>query len=136
MRPPKASSRISVGDVVFGPSTDYRDVRKAAYQEYVVTSDYNVARIAPDTTVKGGAALGVAFVAATIALGVSFGLDPGYLKNTPAGPDLYNLVRQQEQHIPQDVRNECVANISPHERAGRGDWLAIWGGELKLESLC
>ena len=35
---PRKDSRIKQGDVVFGPSTDYRDVRKAAYQEYVVTT--------------------------------------------------------------------------------------------------
>ena len=119
-----------MGDVVLGPSTDYRDVRKAAYQEYVVTTDYNVARVAPDTKVKGGAAIGVAFVAATISLGVSFGLDLGYLQNTPAGPDLYNLVREHEQEVPKDVRDECVANISPHDRPQQDEWLAIWGGML------
>ena len=129
VRPPKAKSRIRIGDVVFGPSTDYRDVRKAAYQEYAVNTDYNVARLAPGTTVKGGAALGVAFVAASISLGVSFGLDLGYLKNTPAGPDLYELVRQHEQRLARDVRDECVANLPVSERATRGDWLAIWGGE-------
>lgn len=119
-----------MGDVVFGPSTDYRDPRKAAYQEYAVTTDYNVARLAPATKVKGGAAIGVAFVAAAISLGVSFGLDLGQLKDTPPGPDFYNIVRNNEQQLPKDVRDECVANIRPNERPDRGDWLAIWGGKI------
>lgn len=128
VRGSKSASRINVGDVVFGPSTDYRDVRKAAYQEYVVTTDYNVARVTPEAGVKGGAAVGVAFAAASIALGVSFGLDFGFLKNTPSGPDLYSLVRDYQHEIPVDVRDECTANIASNDRAQRGDWLAIWGG--------
>ena len=130
MRPPKISSRIKVGDIVFGPSTDYRDVRKAAYQEYVVTTDYNVARLAPETTVKGGAAIGVSYVAAAIALSVSFGVDLKNLKDAPRGPDLYRLVRDYEYQIPEDVRNECVSNVTSHERPEPGEWLAIWGGKI------
>ncbi len=129
VRAPRSSSRIQIGDVVCGPSTDYRDVRKAAYQEYVVTTDYNVARIPAETTVKVGAAIGVAFVAATIALGVSFGLDLGHLKNAPAGPDLFDLVRRIDRRdIPDDVRGECFDSIPNAERPRPGDWLAIWGG--------
>lgn len=130
VREPRAPSRIKLGDVVCGPSTDYRDVRKAAYQEYVVTTDFNVARLTAGTTVKAGAAIGVAFVAASITLGASFGLNLGYLKNTPSGPDLLQLVRSvNHTSIPQDVREECFSSIREDERARPGDWLAIWGGE-------
>ena len=52
VRAPRTGSRVQQGDVVFGPSTDYRDVRKAAYQEYVVTTDYNVTRIPQGVSVK------------------------------------------------------------------------------------
>lgn len=136
VRESRKPSRIKTGDVVFGPSTDYRDVRKAAYQEYVVTTDCNVARVTPETTVKGGAALGVAFVAASVALGISFGLDFGYLKNTPSGPDLYEFVRQYQRQIPEDVKNECLSNLEPEERLSRGEWLAIWGGKSEPVSGC
>lgn len=129
MRAPRSSSRIQVGDVVCGPSTDYRDVRKAAYQEYLVTSDFNVARIPAATTVKNGAAIGVAFVAAVIALGVSLGLDLSRLKDAPGGPDLYDLVRRiNRRDVPEDVRAEVYDGIPESERLRPGDWLTIWGG--------
>ncbi|KAL9044844.1 MAG: hypothetical protein Q9214_002046, partial [Letrouitia sp. 1 TL-2023] len=57
----RSISRVKTGDVVFGPSTDYRDVRKAAYQEYLITTDFNVARLPTNLSVNTGAALGVAF---------------------------------------------------------------------------
>lgn len=132
-------SRIQQGDVVFGPSTDYRDVRKAAYQEYVVTTDYNVARIPSSVNVKEGAALGVAFVAAAVSLGVSFGLDFSALRSAPSGPDCLSLVRQLDpRDVPDDVRDECFGGIASSERPQGGDWLAIWGansttGQIALQ---
>ena len=110
-------------------NADYRDIRKAAYQEYVVTTDYNVARIPSDVSVKTGAALGVAFVSAALALGISLGVDFSRLKNAPRGQDLYELIRAvEERDIPKDVRAECLSNLSRAERPKAGDWLAIWGG--------
>ena len=70
------------------PSTDYRDVRKAAYQEYLVTTEFNVARLPTTLSANVGAALGVAFVSAILSLGVSLGLDFTKDKDAPAGPDL------------------------------------------------
>jgi hypothetical protein len=64
----RKDSRIKQGDIVFGPSTDYRDVRKAAYQEYIVTTHSNVARIPQGVQVKEGAALGVSASAWTCQL--------------------------------------------------------------------
>ena len=87
MRASRNSSRIAIGDIVFGASTDYRDVRKAAYQEYVVTTDYNVTRIPKGVQVKEAAALGVAYVAAVAALGISFGVDFSRIRNGPSGID-------------------------------------------------
>ncbi|GJN75780.1 hypothetical protein PLICBS_009886, partial [Purpureocillium lilacinum] len=40
-----AGSSVSVGDRVIAISTDYRDYRKSAYQNYVVALDYNVVRV-------------------------------------------------------------------------------------------
>lgn len=139
VRAPRDSSRIQRGDVVFGPSTDYRDVRKAAYQEYVVTTDYNVTRIPQGVSVKEGAALGVAYVAAITALGVSFGLDLSKLRTAPRGPDLLNLTRQLDpRNVPEDIRDEVYSGIPSSERPQPGEWLAIWGansmtGQIALQ---
>ncbi|GME41635.1 Alcohol dehydrogenase superfamily zinc-containing [Neofusicoccum parvum] len=130
VRAPRKPSRIQSGDVVFGPSTDYRDIRKAAYQEYVVTTDYNVARIPKGVSVKTGAAIGVAFVAAVIGLGTSLGVDFSSLaREAPLGPDLYQLVRSVDRsHFPDDVREEVFESIPYDERPTRGEWIVIWGG--------
>ena len=139
VRAPRKPSRIQQGDVVFGPSTDYRDVRKAAYQEYVVTTDFNVARIPNGTSVKQGAALGVAFVAAAISLGISFGVDFSNLRTAPSGPNFLPSVRGLDpRDVPEDVRDEIFGGISYSERPQPGEWLAIWGansttGQLALQ---
>ncbi|KAK4627982.1 FMNH(2)-dependent dimethylsulfone monooxygenase [Fulvia fulva] len=139
VRAPRDSSRVKQGDVVFGPSTDYRDVRKAAYQEYVVTTDYNVTRVPAGVTVKEGAALGVAYVAAVTALGISFGVDFTSLQSVPAGPDLLRLTRTLERSkVPQDIHNEIFNGIPVSERPIPGEWLAIWGansmtGQISLQ---
>ena len=128
VKAPRKPSRIQQGDVVFGASTDYRDVRKAAYQEYVVTTDYNVVRIPQGVDVKQGAALGVAFVAATIALGISFGLDFSRLREAPAGPDFLDLVRRLDpRDVPEDIRDEIFGGIPKSDRPQPGEWVAIWG---------
>lgn len=128
VRAPRNDSRIKQGDVVFGPSTDYRDVRKAAYQEYVVTTDYNVSRIPQGVDVKEGAALGVAWVAAVVSLGISFGLDFSSLRGAPQGPDLVQLVRSLDpREVPGDIRDEIFSGIPQSERPQPGEWIAIWG---------
>ena len=139
VKPPRKPSRVQQGDVVFGPSTDYRDVRKAAYQEYVVTTAYNVARIPQNVSVKEGAALGVAFVAAAISLGVSFGVDFTSLRYAPNGPDFLRLVRSLDpRDVPEDIRDEVFGGINHSERPQLGEWVAIWGansttGQLALQ---
>ena len=116
---------------VLGPSTDYRDLRKAAYQEYLVTTDFNVARLPAELSVNTGAAIGVAFVSALLALGVSLGLNYASISGASKGPDLFSLLRKLDQDkIPEDVREECLDGIRPEERPHEGDWLAIWGGKI------
>ena len=132
VRPPreKYSSRIKQGDIVFGPSTDYRDVRKAAYQEYLVTTDYNVARVPQNVKVTDGAAIGVAFVAAAIGLGISFGADFTKLEEAPLPVDILRLVRSlNADEVSKDIHNELFHGISESERPRPGEWIAIWGGE-------
>ncbi|PYH49364.1 zinc-binding alcohol dehydrogenase family protein [Aspergillus saccharolyticus JOP 1030-1] len=122
-----ANSRIRVGDRVLVPSTDYRDIRKAAFQQYAVATHFNAARIPAATGLHVSASLGVAFVAATLALGVSLGLDYTTIAACP-GPNLVEVVQKvPPTEIPADVREECFAAVPEHERLRKGDWLVIWG---------
>lgn len=133
VKAPRQNSRIKQGDVVFGPSTDYRDVRKAAYQEYIVTTESNVARIPQGVQVKEGAALGVAFVAAAISLGVSFGID---FKGSSTAPDFLQIGRGLNPlHVPSDIRAEVFGSISESERPKPGDWIAVWGASTTTGQL-
>lgn len=111
-------------------STDYRDLRKAAYQEFVVSFDYNVVRLPPALSYEEGSTLGVAFVAASLALGICMGVDFSDVTN---GPDLLKLVKAADpDSIPEDVRAETLRGIPEHERAKPGDWIAIWGGKCEV----
>ena len=74
-------------------STDYRDLRKAAYQEYCVASSFNAIRIPKDISPKSASGLGVAFVAASLALGVCMGVSFADIED---GPNLLDLVRNLE----------------------------------------
>ncbi|KAJ5993996.1 Polyketide synthase enoylreductase [Penicillium sp. IBT 35674x] len=124
---PNESSRLRVGDIVLVPSTDYRDIRKAAFQEYAIATDFNAARIPSSTSIHASASLGVAFVAAVLALGVSFGLDFSRLTKSP-GPNLVNVINQLNKNdIPADIQDEVFATHDESDRPQRGDWLAIWG---------
>ncbi|PLN84789.1 oxidoreductase [Aspergillus taichungensis] len=126
--PTDESSRVQQGDLVLVPSTDYRDIRKAAFQEYAIATVYNAARIPSSQCVYASASLGVAFVASVLALGVSFGID--FSKNrTGAGPDLARTIRGlSRDNIPADILDETFSCTLPGaDRAQPGDWLAIWG---------
>ncbi|KAF9876615.1 hypothetical protein CkaCkLH20_06023 [Colletotrichum karsti] len=132
-RPGAFASRLQNGDQVLVISTDYRDLRKAAYQQYVVTSDFNAVRIPPNVSSQAGATLGVAFVAAVLSLGICMGVD---FSNVLGGPDLLQLVRSiPPESLPQDIRAECLSGIRDHERAVAGDWVVIWGGSSTSANL-
>ena len=122
------SNRVREGDIVLVPSTDYRDIRKAAFQEYAITTAFNAARIPSSSTPMEAASLGVAFVASVLSLGVSLGLDFSTIDALP-GPDLIKKLHGvDEKEIPVDVRPECFAAAGEQDRIKRGDWVAIWGG--------
>ncbi|KIL85054.1 hypothetical protein FAVG1_11482 [Fusarium avenaceum] len=126
VRAPQNHPRIKNGDNVIVISTDYRDLRKATYQQYVVASDFNVVRIPKEITVQEGATLGVAYVAAALSLGICLGVD---FTRVHDGPDLLSIVKSvPEESLPEDIRGECLNSISPSEGAKPGDWIAIWGG--------
>ncbi|OJZ83108.1 hypothetical protein ASPFODRAFT_63304 [Aspergillus luchuensis CBS 106.47] len=121
------NSRVRVGDKVLVPSTDYRDIRKAAFQEYAVATHYNAARIPSNSCIHASASLGVAFVASVLALGVSLGLDFRECAQAP-GPNLQDTVAQLDiNDIPADIRGECFSSSGVSERLRKGDWIAIWG---------
>ncbi|TQB71395.1 hypothetical protein MPDQ_007607 [Monascus purpureus] len=125
----KTTRRLRVGDTVLVPSTDYRDIRKAAFQEYAIATHFNAARIPSGVPVHVSASLGVAFVASVLALGVSFGLDLSSAERVP-GPDFVRILRdigENSGRIPDDIREECFSGKEEAERIKRGDWLAIWG---------
>lgn len=115
---------------MFGPSTDYRDARKATYQEYVVTSHFNVARVPSNIFPETAAAIGVAFVSAVLALGVSLGVSFAETTKTTPGPNLQQILQDVGRDaIPQDVQAECFDSIPTTDRPKPGDWIAIWGGK-------
>lgn len=115
---------------VMGISTDYRDSRKAAYQQYAVVSDFNACRLPRHLSAKNAAPLGVAFVAASLALGICLGMDFQDVKTGLRGPNILRAVRSiPREHLPQDIRPECFDKISESEAAKAGDWIAIWGGK-------
>ena len=96
-----------------------------------MTTDFNVARLPVELPVNTGAALGVAFVAALLALGISLGFNYASIAGAPKGPDLLGIIRKLDRDkIPEDVREECFEGIEDAERPQKGDWLAIWGGKL------
>lgn len=98
-------------------------MRKAAYQQYAIATPSTVCRVPPNVSITQAAALGVAFVAATLTLGVCLGL-----KLPKKGPDLRHIVRSMSlESLPADAVPECMS-IEEHERPRPGDWLVIWGG--------
>ncbi|OJD29241.1 quinone oxidoreductase [Diplodia corticola] len=122
-------------------STDYRDPRKSAFQQYAVATAHTVCRLPAALPAAAGATLGVAFVAAALALGVCFGLDfssrvdpstssasgsdpssssssstGGFLATATAGPDFRALLAAiPAARIPGD----CLAEA--HLHAGADD---------------
>ncbi|KZF18923.1 oxidoreductase [Xylona heveae TC161] len=120
--------RLRVGDIILAPSTDYRDIRKAAFQEFAVTTTYNAARVPKSVPIHDAASIGVAFVASALGLGLSLGLDFSQLPSSIRGPNLLNLLETVDpEEIPSDIREQCLASIKEPARPATGDWLVIWG---------
>lgn len=108
------------------PSTDYRDLRKAAFQEYTIAASFNTIRLPHKISAESGSILGVAFVSAVLALGICMGVS---FEGVEDGPDLLKIVRSIDpERLPADIRKECLENISEDDRARAGDYLVIWGG--------
>lgn len=104
-------------------------MRKAAFQEYAIANSHNISRLPCTISLAQGASLGVAYVAAVIALGVCLGLDYSRATGKSQGTDLWKLVQGLPSgSLPPDVVNECLNGIVDSERPRQGEWLAIWGG--------
>ncbi|KAF2112748.1 chaperonin 10-like protein [Lophiotrema nucula] len=118
---------IAVGDTVLSVCTDYRDFRKSAFQQYAVVNDFNAIKIPSNFDSPRAASVGVAFVAATIALGICLGLTfPKAKSSQPL--DLLHLARRQgDDEIPEDVYEEVFNAISLWNRPHTGDWILIYG---------
>ncbi|KAF2501885.1 GroES-like protein [Lophium mytilinum] len=138
-------SRIKVGDTVIATSTDYRNTSKSTFQSYILASLSNTALLPASISPTTGAALGVAYVAAVLALGICLGIDFSALPlasaaANSAGPHLLEIVSKiPDEKLPADVIAECRrAQQEDGERqfaydarkpgeAGMGDWIAVWG---------
>jgi hypothetical protein len=108
------------------PSTDYRDLRKASFQQYSIASSFNTIRIPKSISVNSGSILGVAFVSAALALGICMGLD---FRSVEDGPNLLSIVHGLDPGtISPDIRQECLQGIANCERAKARDFLVVWGG--------
>lgn len=135
-----ASTTSSSDDDQQGPlylavSTDYRDTRKAAFQEYAIAHTHTICRLPPSLPAASGASLGVAFVAAALTLGICFGIDFSRT-SVGRGPDYLTLLQSiPASRIPADVLAEAHGSIGANERARAGDWLALWGGS-STTALC
>ncbi|KAK0127125.1 hypothetical protein ONS96_006683 [Cadophora gregata f. sp. sojae] len=128
VKTPKSKSRFCKGDNIMAISTDYRDNRKAAYQQYAVVSDFNACRLPDHVKSADAAPLGVAFVAAALALGICMGVDFGRSSGA-RGPNLLRTVHGLARvALPKDIEKECFDSIAETEGAKEGDWIAIWGG--------
>lgn len=115
---------------VMSISTDYRDNRKAAYQQYSVVSDFNACKLSDHISGIDAAPLGVAFVASALALGICLGTDFAPINGRPRGPDLLKTVRAlSRDSLPVDIHKACFDGIGEEERPKPGDWIAIWGGK-------
>ncbi|KAI9802752.1 MAG: hypothetical protein M1825_002774 [Sarcosagium campestre] len=114
--------------IVLAVSTDYRDYRKSAFQQFSVSTDFNVCRLPFHVKPDIGASLGVAFVAAAISLGICLGVNFAESPRGPTGPDLLALSHKLDpESLPQDIREECFRGMDEAERPKAGEWLAIWG---------
>ncbi|PTB63194.1 GroES-like protein [Trichoderma citrinoviride] len=118
--------RLQPGEWVLAVSTDHRDLRKAAFQEYAIVSCYNAMRIPKHVEPFQVASMGVAYVAAGIALGVCLGV------TFTKGPkkrefNLLENARMYPEDVPDDLADEVFDAMAPCYQAQPGEWLLVYG---------
>lgn len=132
VKPPKNQrwGCFSCGHRVLVTSTDYRDFRKAAFQEYAIASSFNTVELPQIVDSSRAAGVGVAFVTAAMSLGVSFGVVfPRRDGDSPI--DLLSIARSQiRNEVPLDIVSEVFEGITIANRAHAGEWILVMGGKL------
>src|ERR1700712_2848129 len=103
-------------------------MRQAAFQEYAVALEHTVCKLPKHVSVAQGAAIGFAYVAAALALGVCLGLRLPRL-----GAAKYLDLREQVWTLPPesisaDVRAECLQTTEDDHRPQTGEFIVVWGG--------
>lgn len=113
---------------VLAVSTDYRDYRKAAFQEFATVCCYNAIRIPRQVDSFRVASIGVAYVAASLALGACLGItfpkDRGHRQQF----NLLDIANKHPEDIPDDIADEVFRGISPGSRPVPGEWVLVYGG--------
>ncbi|KAF1981106.1 GroES-like protein [Aulographum hederae CBS 113979] len=117
---------LRIGDSVIAITTDYRDYRKAAFQEFAVAWQHNVCKVPSAIDPLSAASVGVAFIAASFALGISLGITFPSLAEEGQSLDMLSLARSQPiEHIPFNVRNEVLYSLDSGDRPSIGEWILI-----------
>jgi NADPH:quinone reductase-like Zn-dependent oxidoreductase len=116
------------GVKILSVSTDYRDLRKSAFQEYAVVSQYNAVKLPQSYRGYHTASIGVAFITAAIALGVTLGMVFPKAANGSALNLLKVAQAQEPSNVPADISDEIFNSIDPRSRPRNGDWIMIYGG--------
>ncbi|KAL7793869.1 GroES-like protein [Trichoderma ceciliae] len=117
---------LQPGEWVLAVSTDYRDFRKSAFQEYAVVCCYNAIRIPRHVDPFKVASMGVAYVAAGLSLGVCLGV------TFTKGPkkrefNLLENARRYPEDVPDDILDEVFDALAPCYQAQPGEWLLVYG---------
>ncbi|EHK18587.1 uncharacterized protein TRIVIDRAFT_172793 [Trichoderma virens Gv29-8] len=117
---------LQPGEWVLAVSTDYRDFRKSAFQEYAIVCCYNAIRIPKHVDPFKVASMGVAFVAAGLSLGVCLGVT---FKKGPKKRE-FNLLENARwcpEDVPDDIADEIFDALAPCYQAQPGEWLLVYG---------
>jgi hypothetical protein len=94
-----------------------------------VVNDFNAVRLPQELYAPRAAAVGVAYVAATISLGVCLGLMLSHNINFQL--DLLDLARAQDRkNMPEDIVEEVFDALDARSRPVAGDWILIYGGKM------
>ncbi|KAG9258128.1 chaperonin 10-like protein [Emericellopsis atlantica] len=117
---------LKPGEWVLAVSTDYRDFRKAAFQEFAIVCCYNAVRIPCHIDPFRVASIGVAYVAAGLALGVCLGVL--FTKESNRRPfNLLDVARKYTEGVSEDVAPEIYQGIPLESRPQPGDWILVYG---------
>ncbi|KAH7000610.1 hypothetical protein EDB80DRAFT_753778 [Ilyonectria destructans] len=108
---------------------DYRGSRKPAFQEFATVCCYNATCIPRHIDPFPIASIGVAYVAASLALGVCHGIS--FTKGDDKRPfNLLNISKTSPEDIPSDIVEEIFHGIRPSSQPYPSEWVLIYGGSI------